>query len=302
VPTISYHRVNVFTARPFGGNPLAVFPDADSVPTDVMQLLAREMNLSESTFVQRSTAAGASVRVRIFTCTGELPMAGHPTLGTHYVLARLGRHALVEPVTRVFQEIAAGILPVDLHVRGGLVRRVVMTQAPPTFYEPVTDPGPLPEALGIPVADFATPELPIQAVSTGLKQVMVPLRSLKAVRRVSPRMDLVRAAADMFGSAMFYVFTRETLDPLSTVHSRLITPDRPGEDAATGSASGCLGAWLVKHRQVPQAPVVRVVNEQGHEVGRPSRIDIEVESGYDGIGAVRVGGPVTWVGQGTIDW
>jgi trans-2,3-dihydro-3-hydroxyanthranilate isomerase len=302
VPTITYHRVNVFTTRPFGGNPLAVFPDAEGLPTDLMQSLAREMNLSESTFVQRASAIGANVRVRIFTVAEELPMAGHPTLGTHFALARLGRYELTEPVTRVFQEIGAGILPVDLMVRGGQVQKVVMTQAEPVFYEPIHEPGPLPEAFGIPESDFATPDLPIQMVSTGLKQVMVPLRSLKALRRVVPRMDLVRQAADLFGSKMFYLFTRETIDPMSTTHSRLIMPDLIGEDPATGSASGGLGAYLVRHRLVGSDPVVTITNEQGHEVGRPSQIEIEIENAYDGIASVKVGGPVVYLGQGTIDW
>lgn len=302
MPTIVYHRVNVFTTRSFGGNPLAVFPDADGLPDDIMQALAREVNLAESTFVQRSRAIGANVRVRIFTVAEEMPMAGHPTLGTHFALARLGRYELVEPVTRVFQEIGAGILPVDLVVRGGKVQKVVMTQAEPVFYEPIHEPGPLPEALGIPESDFATPELPIQMVSTGLKQVMVPLRSLKALRRVVPRMDLIQQAGELFGSKMFYLFTRETIDPLSTTHSRLVMPDRIGEDPASGSASGCLGAYLVRHKLVGVEPVTRIVNEQGHEVGRPSQIEIEIENDYDGISSVKVGGPVVWLGQGTIDW
>lgn len=302
MPTITYHRVNVFTTRPFGGNPLAVFPDAEGLPLDIMQSLAREMNLSESTFVQRARAIGANVRVRIFTVAEELPMAGHPTLGTHFVLARLGRYELNEPVTRVFQEIGAGILPVDLMVRAGQVHKVVMTQSEPVFYEPIHEPGPLPEALGIPESDFATPDLPIQMVSTGLKQVIVPLRSLKALRRVVPRMDLVRQAAELFGSKMFYLFTRETIDPMSTTHSRLIMPDHTGEDPASGSASGCLGAYLVRHKLVPVDPIIRITNEQGHEVGRPSQIEIEIENAYDGISSVKVGGPVIYLGQGTIDW
>jgi len=302
VPTITYHRVNVFTTRPFGGNPLAVFPDAEGLPTDIMQSLAREMNLSESTFVQRARAIGANVRVRIFTVAEELPMAGHPTLGTHFVLARLGRYELSEPVTRVFQEIGAGILPVDLMVRAGQVSKVVMTQSEPVFYEPIHEPGPLPEAMGIPESDFATPDLPIQMVSTGLKQIMVPLRSLKALRRVMPRMDLVRQAAELFGSKMFYLFTRETIDPMSTTHGRLIMPDHTGEDPASGSAAGCLGAYLVRHKLVPCDPIVRISNEQGHEVGRPSQIEIEIENSYDGISSVKVGGPVVYLGQGTIDW
>ncbi len=302
MPSIAYHRVNVFTSRPFGGNPLVVFPAADSISGEMMQTLAREMSVSESTFVQKATAIGANVKVRIFTSSEEMPMAGHPTLGTHFLLARLGRYELTEPVTRVFQEIGAGILPVDLMVRNGQVQKVVMTQSPPVFYKPFTDPGPLVEALGIPESDFAVPDLPIQMVSTGLKQVMVPLRSLKALRRVSPRMNLVREAAEIFGSSMFYLFTRETLDPMSTTHSRLLMPGLAAEDPASGSASGCLGAYLVQHKQVQAKPNVRMVNEQGHSMGRPSQIEVEVETDYAGITAVKVGGPVVWLGQGTIDW
>jgi len=302
MPSIAYHRVNVFTSRPFGGNPLVVFPAADNLSSEMMQTLAREMSVSESTFVQKASAIGANVKVRIFTATEEMPLAGHPTLGTHFLLARLGRYELTEPVTRVFQEIGAGILPVDLMVRKGQVQKVVMTQSPPVFYEPHLDPGPLAEALGIPESDFAVPELPIQMVSTGLKQVMVPLRSLKALRRVSPRMKLVREASEMFGSAMFYLFTRETLDPMSTTHSRLVTPDLPTEDPASGSASGCLGAYLVRHRQVPVEECVKIINEQGHSMGRPSHIEVDIETGYEGITAVKVGGPVCWLGQGTVDW
>lgn len=302
MPSIAYHRLNVFASSPFGGNPLIVFPAADNISGEVMQTLAREMSVSETTFVQKATAIGANVKVRIFTSTEEMPMAGHPTLGTHFLLARLGRYELTEPVTRVFQEIGAGILPVDLMVRKGQVHKVVMTQSLPVFYKPFLEVGLLADALGIPESDFAVPDLPIQMVSTGLKQVMVPLRSLKALRRVSPRMKLVREAGEVFGSSMFYLFTRETLDPMSTTHSRLLMPDLAMEDPASGSASGCLGAYLVQHKQVPLKPTVRIINEQGYSMGRPSHIEVDVDTDYAGITAVKIGGPVVWLGQGTIDW
>jgi trans-2,3-dihydro-3-hydroxyanthranilate isomerase len=141
-------QVDVFTDRPFGGNPLAVFPEAEGLAAEEMQQLAKEMNLSESTFVLPSRAPGADFKVRIFTPARELPFAGHPVVGTHWVLAHLGRVELREPVTRVRFELGVGVLPADLHVAGGRVERVVMTQGRPSFHAVLEDVGELAAALG----------------------------------------------------------------------------------------------------------------------------------------------------------
>ena len=137
--TYRFYQVDVFTDKAFGGNPLAVFPDAEGLSDREMQQLAREMNLSETTFVLPSADPKADFRVRIFTPAAEVPLAGHPVVGTHYVLASLGRIHLKSPVTRIHQELKVGILPVDLYVEGGAVQRVVMTQVLPSFLTVVDD-------------------------------------------------------------------------------------------------------------------------------------------------------------------
>lgn len=151
--------MDVFTDTPFGGNPLAVFPEAEGLTTKEMQCLAREMNLSETIFVLPPQAPGADFKVRIFTPATELPFAGHPIVGTHWVLAHLGRVKLREPVTLVHLELGVGVLPADLHVAGGRVERVVMTQGRPTFHAVLEDVTDLATGLGL---------LPEAIVETGL--------------------------------------------------------------------------------------------------------------------------------------
>ena len=149
VRSYRFIQVDVFTQRPFGGNPLAVFHQAEGLSGEEMQQLAQEMNLSESTFVLPTQAPGADFKVRIFTPISELPFAGHPVVGTHWALAHLGRVDLREPVTKVCFELGVGVLPADLHVAGGRVERVVMTQDRPSFHAVLENVGELAAGLGL---------------------------------------------------------------------------------------------------------------------------------------------------------
>jgi trans-2,3-dihydro-3-hydroxyanthranilate isomerase len=160
-------QVDVFTDSPFGGNPLAVFPEAEGLSTEEMQCLAREMNLSETTFVLPPQAAEADFKVRIFTPAKEVPFAGHPVVGTHWVLAHLGRVNLQEPITQVHFELGVGVLPADLHVSGGQVERVVMTQDRPAFHAVLEDVTELAAGLGLSPEAITETALPVQVVSTG---------------------------------------------------------------------------------------------------------------------------------------
>jgi trans-2,3-dihydro-3-hydroxyanthranilate isomerase len=302
-----YHfiQVDVFTDRPFGGNPLAVFPDAQGLTSEEMQCLAREMNLSETTFVLPPEAPGADFTVRIFTPATELPFAGHPVVGTHWVLAQLGRVPLREPVTQVHFELGVGVLPADLHVAAGKVQRVVMTQARPAFYAVLEDLTDLAAGLGLPVEAIARTGLPVQVVSTGLPQMMVPIRSLAEVHSLdAAQLDMaaLNRAFETIGSKHALVFTFETEQPESTVHVRMFAPaDGVPEDPATGSANGALGAYLVHHRAVPiTGRTVHIVSEQGIELSRPSKlyIDADVDNG-DPV-TIRVGGQVVPVAEGIV--
>lgn len=297
-------RVDVFADRPFGGNPLAVFPDAKGLTTDEMQLLAKEMNLSETTFVLPPTeGSGADFRVRIFVPDMEIPYAGHPTLGTFFVLAMEGTIKLTEPVTTVKMEVKAGIMPVEIHSKAGEITKVVTVQNRPEFGRVFDDVRPIAEALSLDARDFDTARMPVQLVSTGLPWVIVPVKTRKAVENASGNASAFAEAIKPLpkGVVDLYVTCLDPLDKASTTHSRgfSLVSRNVVEDPATGSASGCLGAYLVSRGLVPVKAVTKIVNEQGYEIGRQSRIDIEVRTGTDkSINEVRVGGSVVHMMDG----
>lgn len=298
-------QVDVFTDRPFGGNPLAVFPEAEGLSSGEMQALAQEMNLSETTFVLPPEAPGADFKVRIFTPASELPFAGHPVVGTHWALAHLGRVDLQEPLTQVSFELGVGVLPADLHISGGRVERVMMTQDRPTFHAELADVSDLATGLGLAPEAITEAGLPAQVVSTGLPQMMVPIRSLAEIQSLSGgRLDLTafNRACRAVDTDCVMVFTFETERPESTVHVRLFAPALGiPEDPATGSANGALGAYLVHHRAVDVTePTTSIVSEQGLEINRPSTINVEVDSAGEEITAARVGGQVVLVAEGAV--
>ena len=298
-------QVDVFTDVPFGGNPLAVFPEAEGLSSLDMQRLALEMNLSETTFVLTPQARESDFKVRIFTPAKELPFAGHPVVGTHWVLASLGRVALTEPVTQVRFELGVGVLPADLHVSAGQVERVVMTQDRPAFLDVLEDVSELAEGLGLPVEAILETGLPVQLVSTGVPQMMVPIRSLVEVQSLDAGQLNVAAlgrACRAIGSDCVHVFAREVEQPGSTVHVRMFAPllGVP-EDPATGSANGALGAYLVHHGAVPlDEPTTHIIVEQGSEMGRPSTLYVSVDAVDREVTAVRVGGRVVPVAEGVV--
>jgi trans-2,3-dihydro-3-hydroxyanthranilate isomerase len=300
-----FFQVDVFTDTPFGGNPLAVFPDAAGLTTVEMQRIAQEMNLSETTFVLPPRAPRADFRVRIFTPVKELPFAGHPVVGTHWVMAHLGRVPLYEPLTHVNFELGVGVLPGELHVTDGQVDRVVMTQDRPTFHALLEDLGDLASGLGLPPEAITDPALPVQVVSTGVPQMMVPFRSLEDVQRLDAgelNVAALNRACRTVGTECVMVFTFETEHPDATVHVRMFAPllGVP-EDPATGSANGALGAYLVQHTAVPRtASTVHIISEQGAEMGRPSTLYIDVDHIDGEPTAVRVGGQVTPLIEGLI--
>lgn len=297
-------RVDVFAKKPFGGNPLAVFPDARNLTSREMQLLAMEMNLSETTFVvPPSKGKGADFRVRIFVPDMEIPYAGHPTIGTFYVLAREGRIKLKEPVTTAMMEVKAGVMPVEIHSRRGKITKIVTVQNRPEFGQEVRDAGLLAEALSLDEDDFDMDRMPPQWVSTGLPWLIVPVRTRSAVERASGNAAMFAELKKVLPGNIsdFYVTCLEPIRKGSTTHSRglCLVSRNVVEDPATGSASGCLGAYLVRRGLVPVRRVTRLVNEQGYEIGRPSIIEIEVRTAADGsIEQVRVGGPTVHVMDG----
>ena len=304
--SLKFYQADVFTAQPFGGNPVAVFPEAQGLTDDELQQIAREMNLSETVFVFPPSDPAAVVRLRIFTPTQEIPFAGHPVVGAMHVLAQLGMIATPEPVTRVVQECNIGCFPVDLLTRDGKVMRVVMTQPPPQFLERIDDTEDLylvAAALGIPKHTITDTKWSLEVVSTGLPVLIVPVRTLTAVRSINPDPSAIVNLCGRFGANGIMAFTTVTVEPFSNVHARMFAPAIGiPEDPATGSASGALGAYLVQNKIVDFGPLTEIVIEQGYEVDRPSRILVEVESNGDAIETVKVGGQCVMVVEGMLNF
>lgn len=286
--------VDAFTDRPFAGNPCGVVPWAEGLSDAQMQDIARELNLSETAFVFPSEQA--DFRVRFFTPLKEIPLAGHPTIATMYTLAGEGRIDLSAGAKRVTQELAVGILPVDVERTEGGQVRVVMTQAKPEFGREL-DREPLAEALGI-TADDLLLDAPVQVVSTGTPQAMVPVASLEVLRRLRPNLQFLGELEQAGGYFSAHIFALEAFEPGHVAHSRHFAAGAGiGEDPVTGSATGGMAAYLWKHGLVRQ-PRYRV--EQGHIMGRPGYVDVEVEADGDEPTTVRIAGTAVTVLRGTI--
>ncbi|MDA0373065.1 MAG: PhzF family phenazine biosynthesis protein [Planctomycetota bacterium] len=290
-----YLRVDVFTDRVFGGNPLAVFPDADGIDGATMQAIAREMNLSETVFCVRPSAPGASFRFRIFTVDRELPLAGHPTVGSVFALAATGRLAATEGSTVVQVELGVGVIPVRVDVRDGDVVHVQMTQRAPRFGPEVVDRELVGAALGVP-GDALAPDLPAEVVDTGIPWLLMPLATEEAVASLRPDPAACRELTGVAGTDLMHAFCRAPERPVPTLRTRHVFfgTVTPGEDPATGSAAGCLGAFAARHGLFgdDRAPLTLRV-EQGADVGRPSRVDVTVAGDL-----VEVGGASVLAGEG----
>ena len=289
--TYRFVQVDVFTDRPFGGNQLAVFPQATGIGDDEMLLLAQELNYSETTFVLPGSSP-QSPRVRIFTPGGELPFAGHPTLGTAWVLLREG--VWHDPQEVVLEE---GIGPVRVRFEAPLLW---MQHRLPEWGPVFDDRAAIARMLRLSEDDLL-PDVPVQIASTGGPFLYVPLRTLDVVRRV--QFDTTQTST-VFGDTQpvsVMVFTLETEQPGHTVHSRMFAPHTFAipEDAATGSAAGPLGAYLVRYNLVPRAQTVTIINEQGFEMGRPSLLSITLSMNGDQIEDIWVGGQVVLTAEGT---
>jgi trans-2,3-dihydro-3-hydroxyanthranilate isomerase len=305
VADVRFYQLDVFTREPLAGNPLAVFPDATGLDARTMQALAREMNLSETTFVTASPAA--TRRVRFFTPTAEIPLAGHPTVGTWWLLAELGQLAATssgrDGVVRVTQETAAGVLPVDVTLADGAPVEVTMTQARPEFLASVTQRPALAAALGgdgALLADRPTP----QVVSTGIPQLMVPIRSRDRLAALPSGGTGAELAAELrrLGSDCAMLFVEDESRPGESFWCRMFAPGLGvPEDPATGSAAGALGAYLVRYGVVgPHDGRARITVRQGIEIGRPSLILVTVRASATEVHEVRVGGTAVRVIEGVV--
>ena len=284
-------QLDAFSAQPLEGNSLAVFPDARGLSDSEMQALAREMNLSETTFVLPGDPAverERGVRVRIFTVREELPFAGHPTLGTAFVLRG------ANPAPEVALDLKVGRIPVRFEDQPGQPAFGEMRQRDPELGE-VHAREAVAAALGIPPADIAE-DVPLQTVSTGLPFIIVPLRSLAVAQRLTVNWQKAAEYLERTTGHFFYFVTREAVDSGARLHARMFFYN--GEDPATGSAAGCAAAWMTAHGVAASGE--RVLIEQGVEMGRPSRIFVRADKDGNRVVNVRVGGNAVEVLRGEV--
>ena len=287
-----FYTLDVFTNNRFEGNPLAVFTDGDGLSVDQMLAIAREMNLSETVFVQKPTEEEALARLRIFTTKEELKLAGHPVIGTWFLLAELGVVPAQDGGVHILQETGAGVLPVEIRFKDGRPQRVTMTQKEAIFKPAKINKKKLASALGISPKDF-DPKLEPEIVSTGIFNLMVPLRSRAALGKITMNMTELRRLQGK-NATMAYCFA---LGGNGKAFSRGMLPWELYEDAATGSAAGSLGAYLVRNGKLAPGHTLSIL--QGAEMGRPSQIEVEVTQNGKKL-VPRVSGAAVKVFEGTI--
>ena len=294
-------QYDVFTSVPFGGNQLAVFPEAGGLSADEMQAIAREMNYSETTFVLPASDPKALRRVRIFTPAAELPFAGHPVVGTTFALAAEGMIPAAEP-SPIHLQLGVGTLPVDLLFEGERVCFVWMHQPVPEFTPWQGDAAQLAAALGLAPDDLA-PDLPIERGSAGVPFLYIPIRSLDALGRTQPEPALAALLEGPERHLGAYLFARDGLPAGVTARSRMFAPEFGiAEDAATGSAAGPFGVYLLRHGQLTpdEHDETRLRVEQGVEMGRPSALHVATNGPADAVRDVRVGGEAVLMARGDL--
>lgn len=278
-------QVDAFTTRPLYGNPAAVVFDADDLPAEIMQKIAREMNLSETVFVLKPTSAAADYRVRIFTPMSELPFAGHPTVAAaHAVLARYRDKA---DAALLRQECGIGIVPVSVTPtpRGKLL---TMTQAAPSYRDAGLARGVVAEMLGCDAADLAP--LPFEVVSTGVPWLIVELSRFAAISALNPDQGLIARVCKKAGAAGVTVFVERGDAGPARIRVRTFAPgEGVPEDPVCGSGNGSVAAFIARHKH-PAEMTGGYVAEQGIEIGRDGEVHASWERGEAGTLSVRIGG------------
>jgi trans-2,3-dihydro-3-hydroxyanthranilate isomerase len=303
MPSFTYLHFDVFTDQRFQGNQLAVFPDARGLDAAAMQTIAREMNFSESTFVLPAERADTNVRMRIFTPGVELPMAGHPTIGSTFALAHLG--VIAPDADHFVFGLGVGPTRVELVRNGGSLAFAWMDQKTPEYRTPAVGSDMVLAAVGADDAAFRATGLPIEEISCGVPFLYLPLASRAAVDAAVPDLGGLRRLRSAFPSKHIgvFLFTTETGDPAITAYSRMFAPGLGvPEDPATGSASGPLGCYLVKHGIVRGEASKKIVSLQGVAMGRPSRCHVAItHSDPATISRVQVGGQAVLVAEGRLE-
>lgn len=293
MPTYPFMQVDAFTERPLAGNPCAIIFNADTLNAEQMLAIAKEMNLSETAFVLKSSVA--DVRARYFTPAEEIPLAGHPTIATIHALVETGRIQLQGDYTKISLELQVGPIPIELYATDSGVR-VVMNQKKPQFLATLSPEDVMPH-FGLETAD-CLPDFPPQIVSTGTPQLMIPVRNLEALHRArlnTATYSTFRHSAGFFSPHLFCL--QGATDQGDTFARHFGVPPDTMEDPFTGSATGGMAAYLWHHHLLSKPTFIA---EQGHWMNRPGQARVEVVGPPDDIETVKVGGTAVTVMRGEL--
>lgn len=296
-----YLTFDVFTDRAFGGNQLAVFPDASGIPEELLQSITREFNFSETTFCYPPSNTANAARVRIFTPGAEIPFAGHPTVGTAIALCQLGRAGTPDGESQIVLEEGVGPVPVKLRLTAGEAPFAQFSVAKlPEFGPPAPSRGKLADILSIEAEDILGSPLAPQGVSCGLPYLIVPLRSIDAVGRARVRLELWEQTLKSSWASELFVFAPDPDGGTNHHRARCFVPGLGvPEDPATGSANACFAGYLAAKNMIASGSL-RWTVDQGVEMGRPSRLEIEADKSDGVITAIRVGGHAVHMSTGTL--
>lgn len=284
--------IDVFTNSPYTGNPLAVFPESDNLNSFQMQLLANEINYSETTFISKNTSNDADFDIRIFTPKQEIPFAGHPAIGTAFTIAKVlkvwsGSGNTIKLKTKV------GIIPLEF-----MENTIWMEQNKPEFLKSYDNKQLIAELVGLNAEDVSD-DLPIEEVTTGNKILILPVKKLSSIQRAFGNSDKLESFFKQSGCLAPYLFSRETLEAKNHIHSRFFAPHLGIiEDPATGSAAGPLIGYLLKYDVFGDK--FEIINEQGYEIKRPSLIFMRGKRVGNNF-SVNIGGECAYIGNGEFD-
>jgi len=293
---MEFYIVDVFAEDKYAGNQLAViFGEGVASLSDAeMQQIAQEMNYSETSFIPSSQTEDGGYDVRIFTPQKELPFAGHPTLGTTYIIQQ---EIIKKPLEQIILNLGIGQIPVTLTEDEDGDEILWMQQNKPEFYQTL-EVDLVAQALGLDIAEIDS-RFPIQEVSTGIPFILVPLTNLAALKKAKVNLESYSKLMEITHSTEILVFSPEPYSPENQISARMFAPALGiPEDPATGSANGCLAGYLIKHSYFGQDQI-EVKVEQGYEINRPSILYLKARQVADTI-EVRVGGKVVKVAKGEL--
>lgn len=286
------YQVDAFSDIPFGGNPAGVVPNAEGLNDNQMLKIAKDMNLSETAFIFPLEHNEADYEVKFFTPTQEVDLCGHATIASFFLLASKGMITETNNIKIIKQKTKAGILEVELYFRDSKIYSVMMTQAKPKFIFDVENLSKLAEIMGINARDIGIEghSLTPQAVSTGLADIILPVKSLSALKAINPNYAKLTEYSNDLNIIGVHAFTLETQEQSSTVACRNFAPAAGiDEESATGTSNGALGAYLIKNNVLKFQDNMTIICEQGYYMNRPSKILVKLEGSKDDL-IVKVGG------------